>query len=301
MDEISGHVAALYKGDAMQVWAFQRFDNDVKINLRDFDAQHVKDLAFTVDGKAAILGASAGKLLVFNTLNWQLIKSLQIGPNCPGVAEVAVVPRPLDGGSNSAVAVLLSDSSTRFIDLQAQKVLNTCDCGETSLTRRILVSRNGRFLVNVKKDGSLVVTWLDKLLRDQVESKKKLKGSKVQGHRAEDHLHCVQEAIKEELRMERLIPILKEFGEYPEKHRVLIWATIMKLPGNRGAFASLSNEEGGCGDLLRKCALADKGKASLLRTAVACLARWAPFLGECGFLPGFAFPFVVVFQVEEYL
>ncbi|CAG2061691.1 unnamed protein product [Timema podura] len=51
----------------------------------------------------------------------------------------------------------------------------------------------------------------------------------------------VDKQIKEELTLERLRPILKQFGEYPESYRPLIWRTILEVPRNQAAFVGLVN------------------------------------------------------------
>lgn len=44
------------------------------------------------------------------------------------------------------------------------------------------------------------------------------------------------------LDLTRLRPILKEFGEYPESYRSLIWKSILSLPENQAAYIALINK-----------------------------------------------------------
>lgn len=44
------------------------------------------------------------------------------------------------------------------------------------------------------------------------------------------------------LDLNRLRPILKEFGEYPESYRSLIWKSILRLPENQAAYVALINK-----------------------------------------------------------
>jgi len=106
--------------------------------------------------------------------------------------------------------------------------------------------------------------------------------------------------MKQELNIKRLMPILKEFGEYPEKYRILIWSTILKLPINKNAYVALASKvtRGGLAlNTLRNLPLADKSKASLLAMTMNCLLQWCPLLMQSLFLPNLIFPFLMVFQV----
>lgn len=49
--------------------------------------------------------------------------------------------------------------------------------------------------------------------------------------------------LREELTLKKLIPILRQFGEYPESYRLIIWRTILQLPMNLEAYTSLANKE----------------------------------------------------------
>lgn len=48
--------------------------------------------------------------------------------------------------------------------------------------------------------------------------------------------------VRSSIDVTRLRPILKEFGEYPENHRCLIWKLLLDLPENQSAFVALINK-----------------------------------------------------------
>ncbi|KAG5325635.1 TBC31 protein, partial [Pseudoatta argentina] len=131
-----------------------------------------------------------------------------------------------------------------------------------------------------------------------------LKPYRVHAHKISDHLECVRQSMKQELNTKRLMPILKEFGEYPEKYRTLIWSTILKLPANKNAYIALTSKvtrERFALNTLRSLPLADKSKASLLATTIDCLLQWCPLLIQCLFLPNLIFPFLMTFQKDPLL
>lgn len=44
------------------------------------------------------------------------------------------------------------------------------------------------------------------------------------------------------LHVDKLKSILKEFGQYPDNYRLLIWKNILQLPCNTAAFEALVNK-----------------------------------------------------------
>jgi Rab-GTPase-TBC domain len=92
----------------------------------------------------------------------------------------------------------------------------------------------------------------------------------------------------------RMLPILKEFGEFPDKYRPMIWKTILKLPSNaesfglllkRGPHSCVTNFE-------KRYSLVDQRALSFLKKTISCLAHWTVVFGYVNYLPKFVFPFL---------
>jgi hypothetical protein len=96
----------------------------------------------------------------------------------------------------------------------------------------------------------------------------------------------------------RLLPILKEFGEYPEKYRAMIWKTVLKLPQDKSSFARLLKQgPHSCVDnFAKRYSLVDQKALSNLSITVSCLAHWTPIFAYIDFLPKFVFPFLKIFK-----
>ncbi|KAJ8679846.1 hypothetical protein QAD02_015633 [Eretmocerus hayati] len=299
-----GLVAVLYQTNLIQCWTFQQFGSDNKIDVQKYGLKIVKDFEFTKDGRAMIVCGLQNKILVFNTTTWEVIKNMDLHGNFSGGKQLSVVPVPLDGGANSIVAVLTSDCSLKFVSLTSSSIVQNC-CDLKNGIKRIAVSHNGYYLVYISIEGFLDITLLDKVLNIKSKSKndENKRPKNLLALKAEEQLSKVRLAVKEELKLSRLLPILKEFGEYPEKHRRLIWATIMELPNNKKAYISLSNKvpHEAMFDLLKNDPLLDKCKSSLLGTTVSCLLHWCPVLAECLYLPKIVAPFVMVYQKNPIL
>ncbi|XP_075215664.1 TBC1 domain family member 31 [Lycorma delicatula] len=100
------------------------------------------------------------------------------------------------------------------------------------------------------------------------------------------------------LNVERLRPILKEFGEYPECYRLVIWKNILALPMNRSAFnALISKGFHIVSESVGKAyPLENKHLLSSLKRSMSCLAYWSPLFSQVSYLPEVVFPFVKVFK-----
>lgn len=94
----------------------------------------------------------------------------------------------------------------------------------------------------------------------------------------------------------RLLPILKEFGEYPDKHRPMIWKTILKLPSNFNSFSRLLKRplHSCVANYDKRYSLVDQKALSNLSKTMSCLAHWSPIFGHVDFMPKFVFPFLKV-------
>lgn len=56
-------------------------------------------------------------------------------------------------------------------------------------------------------------------------------------------VYIISLQMKQTMDLSRLLPILKEYGEYPESYRSLIWKTILQVPYNQPAYMNLFKRE----------------------------------------------------------
>ncbi|XP_012234043.1 TBC1 domain family member 31 [Linepithema humile] len=297
-----GHIVVLYHNDTMQAWNFEQLDKDTKIDTKIFGIRCIRDFVFTKDGRAMIM-ASTGNISILNTYNWSLLKKLCLPENIAEIRQLSIVPYLLDGGANKIVALLSKKCVLYFCDINASSFLETSVPLEG--IKKFIVSFAGRYIAYVDQEGCLNITHVDKIISKKCHQPKKLLDPcRLRAHKISDHLTCVRQSMEKELDMKRLMPILREFGEYPEKYRMLIWSTVLKLPVNKNAYTALMNKVThgeSILDILKKHPLMDRNKASLLAMTMNCLLQWCPLLVQSQFLPSFIFPFIVVFQKDPLL
>ncbi|XP_072760455.1 TBC1 domain family member 31 [Anoplolepis gracilipes] len=298
----AGHIVVLYLNDTMQAWTFGQLHKDIKIETSTFKVRYIKDFIFTKDARAMIM-AGAGSISILNTYDWSLIKKIHLSKNFIEAKQLSIVPCPLDGGANKIIAFLSSKCTIQFCDINESSFLDT----PISINRikKFAVSSAGRYIAYIDQEGCLNITYIDKIISEKChQPKKQLKLHKLHAHKISDHLEYVKQSMKQELDIERLTSILKEFGEFPDKYRTLIWSTILKLPANKNAYLALASKVTHgklTSNTLKDYPLADRSKASLLTMTMDCLLQWCPLLIQSSFLPNLIFPFLVVFQKDPLL
>ncbi|KFB48680.1 AGAP006158-PA-like protein [Anopheles sinensis] len=120
-------------------------------------------------------------------------------------------------------------------------------------------------------------------------------GANRQKVKIERQMDAIQSEITKTLPKERLLPIVKEYGEYPPKHRPTIWRTLLELPSDAESFgALLQRGHHPCVASLdeRRFPSQDSRTVRNVKKIVSCLAHWCPVFGLIDYLPYFVFPFV---------
>ena len=108
-------------------------------------------------------------------------------------------------------------------------------------------------------------------------------------------------SVELELDLNRVLKLLKDFGEFPERYRLLIWTFLLRLPRNGDAFNTLVGygTHPGCVDLYQKFPVKSLREFGYLEKVVSALAHWCPVLSESDFTACLFFPFVKVFGRDE--
>ena len=104
-----------------------------------------------------------------------------------------------------------------------------------------------------------------------------------------------------QLNKDKLLSILKGYGEYPAKYRMFIWRCLLGLPDNHAAYSSLLDRgtHPSYVSLHKKYPIKSRKLLRVLQRALSALAHWASIFGEMEYLPGLVFPFVKMFQNNQ--
>lgn len=88
-------------------------------------------------------------------------------------------------------------------------------------------------------------------------------------------------------------------GSLPEAYRFTAWKFLLRLPGNSSCFLELLRRgphPTALDSLSTRYPLRDRRLYRKTAVLLSALAYWSPIWAEAEFVPGWLFPFVVVFQ-----
>ncbi len=90
-------------------------------------------------------------------------------------------------------------------------------------------------------------------------------------------------------------------GEYPERHRPIIWRYLLRLPENTVAYSDLVRRgvHPTFSDLFIKYPVRQRRIFTRLQNVCSQLAHWTPIMGDLSYLPPMCFPFLLVYNVDE--
>jgi hypothetical protein len=106
--------------------------------------------------------------------------------------------------------------------------------------------------------------------------------------------------VQKRLSRPRLISLLRNYGQYPDKYRLLIWGFLLQLPRNETAFDRLLSRgiHPNYAKLSEEYPIKDQRLLRKLQKMLSALANWSPVFSNLSYLPAMAFPIVKVFASD---
>ncbi|XP_072266781.1 TBC1 domain family member 31 isoform X2 [Pyxicephalus adspersus] len=297
--------------------------------------------AVTRDGRMLAAGGKSNNIHLWCLISKKLFRVLQMPCTVFCVRQLEFLPDSFDGGSSQVLGVLSQDGIMRFINIQTCKLvfdIGSYDDGivtsSVSPNGRYIASVMDNGSLNlysvqaltkeINKPPPPLVKAVD-LSKDKDSTVDRSKASsgkvKVSGGRVCRPLKSREEIVttrilrpggddndsnKENvlptgLNKQRLLALLKGFGEYPTKYRMFIWRSLLQLPENHASFSSLT-DKGTHSQYLQlhhEYPIKSRKLLRVLQRTLSALAHWSAIFGETKYLPLLAFPFVKLFQNNQ--
>ncbi|RKP18781.1 hypothetical protein ROZALSC1DRAFT_22894, partial [Rozella allomycis CSF55] len=161
-----------------------------------------------------------------------------------------------------------------------------------------IVSSIGLFIIVDAETGKLVYKMPKTVLFDFVEFSKD--GKFLSGVPSEDPKTIKLMNLKDFIK-KKLLNYLRNFGEFPEKYRILIWRFLLRLPENRQPFQSLCDKglHPAFEKINRKYPIKSYQMIKTLERVLSCLGHWSPLFAECDYFPSFVFPFIYAWPILQ--
>ncbi|KRX10674.1 WD40-repeat-containing domain [Pseudocohnilembus persalinus] len=101
----------------------------------------------------------------------------------------------------------------------------------------------------------------------------------------------------------KLRQFLKKFGQYPDKHRPLIYKYLLKLPMNFDCYDNLVTKglHSAFVNLNKTYPIESQKLYTKMQRILSSLAHYCPVFGEVDYVPALIFPFVKLFGTDEVL
>ncbi|XP_037903926.1 TBC1 domain family member 31 isoform X2 [Hermetia illucens] len=279
------------KDDILNVMLSGKESGESSTHLVDMtsDIGHdmIRGCKLSMDGKLICL-TTGDSIILLSTSDFEINKIIRTNGFSCRAAEV--VPQ----SSNNILYALTTRNQVLLINIDKSNIKVMM---QTSNVYRMSLSRNGKLLGIVFKTGevklvrtSVGISTLNQVAVCAQEIRKPTISAKTV-------VSNFQSEMQQLLPQSRLASILKEFGEYPEKHRHLIWCTLLKLPNNKKAFTELLRRGlHPAVEFYHKIyPLKDASILRSLKRTMSCLIHWCNAFLYSRFLPDFIFPFLKIF------
>ncbi|XP_072536472.1 TBC1 domain family member 31 [Salminus brasiliensis] len=328
---LSNTILSCFTDDSIFAWESDSLFCKYQLPVQDGPRMHYKAFAVTQDGKTLAAGGRSNLLHLWCLDSQQLFRVIQMPPQVRTVRHIDFLPDSFDGGSSQILGVLSQDGIMRFINIQSCKQLFEIGSHDDAITSAAVCPK-GRHVAAVMDNGALRIYNVQSLTQEtnkppqplvkMVTTDKRGDGSclkmKVQtgavprpartsGRRIQPRplrstavstLEDKENGLPDALSKKRLQTLLKAFGEYPEKYRMFIWRSLLRLPENHAAYSSLTNKGAHSAylSLQERYPIKSHRLQRGLQRVLSALAHWSSIFGEAEYLPLVAFPFVKLFQ-----
>lgn len=308
------YLVACFQNDTVQIWKHETMKSVKQIIPSEL--KHMKNIAFTMNGRAMAMAGLAPTLILFSMDTWKALKSIDLSKyNITGANQIAFIPQLFDGGANKILAILSSDCVLNLLDLESLTIVHIIH-PESSGIRKFSVSPTGKYFLCILQLGEVNI-YNSAFVMDATQypqnfavesatipkdlpctSTHKCPSSQDQPTKAE-----VEQKMRIAMDSARLRRILMQYGEYPDKFRSIIWRSLLDTPRNKTAYAALVDKgiHTAYKDIEKQFTIHSAVTLKNLKRLLSCLAHWCPLFGVMKFLPGFVFPFVKVLQKDPLL
>ncbi|BFZ13052.1 hypothetical protein BsWGS_16091 [Bradybaena similaris] len=322
----SNIVLTCFCDDTIFAWDLDSMTCKYQLPIPTEKIPQYRAFAVSLDSQHLVAAGKSRLLHLWHLDTQRLVRAIEMPMHVKTVKQVEFVPYMSSQGVDQMLAVLSQDGVLQFIHTDSCKLL--FDIGSVELKVLFVTADSvGQYAVTVMDNGKLHVYSIAALLAEQNKlppptlmkvtpanrssdtmrtetNTKRAKSTQrfsrlefIQPYLKNEHVD-IQNVCLEGLNKDRLLTILKGYGEYPAKYRAFIWQKILHLPDNFSAYAALVDKgvHPAYSKLHEVYPIKSQKLFRVLQRILSALAYWSPVFGEAQYLPSFAFPFVRLYQ-----
>ncbi|XP_071038146.1 TBC1 domain family member 31 isoform X5 [Parasteatoda tepidariorum] len=295
-------IVSAFNDNSVFLWNFETFgcinqfvcaSEDSYLNIKTIDASG--------DEKLLACAGRSNWFLVWDIEEGKQLSTILLPDNVSSVKQTCFLPSSIHSADIYILAILSSEGEVLLYDVKNVELLHK------------IVSANGKIMslstaynflqiLTVSLQGSLDLYDVeDYILIKNVKDIPKVKSSPV--HKAVRSVQMKEVKTKKVIDVDEkgLRTILKNFGEYPEKHRFFIWSQLLKLPRNEEAFKILHQDSFQVKSFVKDYSFMNPGVQKTFLRLMSMLACWLPVIQEMDYIQCLVFPFIKVLHKNAVL
>lgn len=248
------------------------------------------------NGTTMVIGGLSSKLIVFSLDSWVLTKILNLSEEI-NIKKIEFLSQAHDGGANKFIITLTTSGIINLLDMEQSMVI--AKIHQPSEIISFACSSNGTHLSCILRSGEVNIHKISLFIEGSLSSEKTIgESAELASKSSKLKLFLPSSKPREELNLSKLQDILREYGEYPENYRQLIWTKILMLPNNMNNYGAICGKglNPAFAQIEEKYPLENKVALKNFKRLLSNLANWSPALCTMEFLPLFVFPFVKIFE-----
>ncbi|PIK53899.1 putative TBC1 domain family member 31-like [Apostichopus japonicus] len=301
---LSNVIMTCFRDDSVFAWESDTLQCKYQLPAAEGANPGYKAFSTPRDGRLLVAGGMSRFLHVWSLDTRSLLRVVEMPSKVKVIKQVEFLPESFDGGASQMVAVspagrhIVTTTESGILQVYSVPALMT----DYNRPPPPLVKAVGGSRLR-SKDGRSISLEPSKIKNETRREKNFNRNGHFVGREEEedgrgDGTSC---ALPEGMDLKKLQNILIGFGEYPEKYRMFIWRSLLRLPENHSAFSSLIDRGThlAWAKLHEDYPIKSRRLLRVLQRTLSSLAHWSAIFGELEYLPMLAFPFVKLFQNNQ--
>ncbi|XP_045475466.1 TBC1 domain family member 31 [Harmonia axyridis] len=292
----SNHIIGCYTDNLINVWEIGSFKVLRAIPATTWRNINIKNFTLSYDGSFMALSGNDPCIAIYSLKAWKVLKFVNMPEYVKTIRFLKFIS--YKKSTNPILGILSGHGVLSFFDLLEDIIIS-----ELKTQNEILkVDHSGPnlFLGCLISTGEIEIydlsMFVEKPAKVTALTKKKMK-LKLHQKIPPNKVVEFKDELEEMLNIDKLRLILKEYGEYPENYRMMIWEQLLQLPYNKTVYdAIIKYQAHKAFENLDKEYPMENRSFKSLRCLLNNLVTWCGFFSHVYYLPVFVYPFVKVFQ-----
>ncbi|GIY83785.1 TBC1 domain family member 31 [Caerostris extrusa] len=260
---------------------------------------NIKVIDASKDEKLLACAGKANWLIIWSVVEHKKLHTVSLPESVTCVKQVYFLP---NSDNNHILSLLSSDGEIHIFNVTQMELLYKLSrqngkiisfCNPTNMFQVLAITSQGNMeLYDVEEFVDNKSLELKK--KKQIKKVKSVKEVKVLLEKKAKK----KQQISVNIGKVRLQTVIKNFEEYPEKHRFFVWSQLLDLPHNVDAFKVLHQESLKVKSFVKDYSFMNPGVQKTFLRLMAMLVTWNPLIQEIEYFQCVVFPFIKILHTN---